>query len=205
MFEEAQSNFPFKLSYLTLAGIIGAFVGTILGVAGAVNLVWTRSTPIDQEPQGITQQPTAPATDPTVIVVYISGAVENPGVYTLEPGSRLSRLVEEAGGFSSAADSYFIAKDLNLAQSLSDGMKIYIPSKGEQSLALTTISSDGKKVGLLSINEASQQELESLTGVGPKRAQDIIAGRPYLSIQDLVDNQVIPQSIFDNIFQEIEL
>lgn len=59
--------------------------------------------------------------------VHICGEVENPGVYEMEPGSRIFQAVELAGGFTQeAAEDY-----LNMAQETADGMKITVPSKAE--------------------------------------------------------------------------
>ena len=61
------------------------------------------------------------------IVVDISGAVVHPGIYQLDYKSRVADLVQLAGGFSSRADSDYLAKNLNLDTSLADGRKVYFP------------------------------------------------------------------------------
>src|SRR4030065_1324996 len=72
------------------------------------------------------------------IVVDLSGAVNLPGVYRLENGSRLSDLIKVAGGFNEDASEKIIGKIINLSQKLSDSQKIYIPYKWDESEVIDT-------------------------------------------------------------------
>ncbi len=73
------------------------------------------------------------------IMVDVSGSVVRPGVYKLDPGSRISQAIQSAGGISPKADANWIAKNLNQATKLNDGDKIFIPALGEgKSLSLST-------------------------------------------------------------------
>ncbi|MBU0708909.1 ComEA family DNA-binding protein [Patescibacteria group bacterium] len=155
------------------------------------------------------------------IVVDVSGAVGNPGVHKLEEGSRVQEAVDAAGGFSNQADLDFVAKNINLAQRLSDGEKVYIPTKEEtqESTAVEGLSqglisgvetgaeavqsSTEKKVtqilGKISINTASRVELESLSGIGPVYAQRIIDERPFSTIEDIMRVNGIGPKTFEKI------
>lgn len=70
----------------------------------------------------------------TVVWVDVSGAVVNPGLYVLPHGSRVGEALKMAGGFAEDADPLFVSQALNLATPLSDGNKLYIPTKNEQTL-----------------------------------------------------------------------
>ncbi len=78
------------------------------------------------------------ASPSAVIMVDVSGAVVNPGVYKLDVDSRVSQAIGAAGGISKKGDLPWIAKNLNQATRLNDGDKIFIPSLGETRPSLTT-------------------------------------------------------------------
>ncbi|MEI6690237.1 MAG: SLBB domain-containing protein [bacterium] len=154
---------------------------------------------------------TSPSPLPTAIsniVVDVSGAVENPGVYTLSPGSRVSDALVAAGGLAVVADKNYLARNVNLASVVTDGSKIYILKKGEVPTVVTTnttTTSNGNTTSLVSINSASESELDRLWGIGPTRAQDIITNRPYTTIDELKSKAKIPDSVFSKIKIEISL
>jgi DNA uptake protein ComE-like DNA-binding protein len=85
-----------------------------------------------------------------------------------------------------------VAKEINLATALSDGMKVFIPKRGVE-----TNETEEVEAGQVSINQATQTELESLWGVGAARAQTIIENRPYGRIEELVSRAQLPQTILD--------
>lgn len=135
-------------------------------------------------------------------MVDVGGAVVQPGVYQLAAGERWSRAVQLAGGILPQADPLFVARQLNLAEEAKDGGKLYIPFASEAS----SISTLGGEVPLdlpatngISINTASIAELDTLPGIGAKRAEDIIQNRPYTSLNDLLERKILTQSIFDDL------
>lgn len=136
--------------------------------------------------------------------VDISGAVKTPGVFEFSSDDRISDAIERAGGLSDNADTDFVSKNLNQAQVLTDGMKIYIPFEGEEESTILGTSSNFESSstsegGLINLNTASESELDSLPGIGPARAQDIIAGRPYDTVNDLLIRKVVGSSVFNDI------
>lgn len=132
-----------------------------------------------QGPQGEAVVLRAPPT-PMPIQVHVGGAVVAAGVYTLPVGSRVLDAIEAAGGFSLQANT----EGINLAAYLEDGERIQIPilaaTPAPSKNTEIDITSDFKPVdniNLINLNTANQQELETLPGIGPVLAQEIIAYR----------------------------
>jgi competence protein ComEA len=142
---------------------------------------------------------TVPATDSatpavTQIVVHVAGAVQRPGVYELLSTARVDDAVNAAGGVASDGD----ANSVNLASTLVDGQRIYVPRLGEVDpfdmpsvAAPATQAAPGSTVpaGPIDLNAATAADLESLPGVGPATAAAIIDDRitngPFASVDDL--------------------
>ncbi|MFI5265545.1 MAG: ComEA family DNA-binding protein, partial [Candidatus Levyibacteriota bacterium] len=111
-----------------------------------------------------------------------------------------------AGGLNSSADRNYVARSINLASPLKDGMKIYVPKLGEapsNSISSSTSTSNGS--GPVSVNSASQEALEALPGIGPVTAGKIIAGRPYSSVDELLTKKAVGKSVYDKIKDSISL
>lgn len=106
------------------------------------------------------------------ITVSIAGAVRSPGVYTLPWGSRLQDLVSVAGGFSPNAERTLV----NLAQPLTAGGAVFVPN-------MRTETGERR----VSLNSASERELERLPGIGPALARRIVLARPFSTVNDLLD------------------
>lgn len=129
------------------------------------------------------------------IFIDISGAVVKPGLYELAKESRTNDAIAAAGGFREDADAEWIQKELNLAEPLLDGQKIYVPFKGEEGVVLSE-----KKDNLININKADASQLESLPGIGPVTAAKIIEFREergkLSSVEELLEIQGIgPQTL----------
>lgn len=139
------------------------------------------------------------------LTVEASGSVMNPGVYQLTNGDRVEDLLIAAGGLAGDADREWLEKTLNRAAKLTDGQKIFIPAVNEQSSVLSANALSGSKSGLININSAGAEELESLSGIGQTYAQNIIEGRPYSSVEELVGRKIIPQKTFDKIKDKISV
>lgn len=140
--------------------------------------------------------------DALQLMVDVSGAVQKPGVYALTANSRVQDALIKAGGFSSMADREYIAKTINLAQVVSDGMKIYIPPLGD---IIKAGEVSGANIGKININTASSTELDSLAGVGPVTVDKIISQRPYSSIDELLTKKSVTNSVFEKIKERVSV
>ena len=167
------------------------------------------------------------------IVVDLSGAVERPGIYSLDVGDRLADLISLSGGVTNEVSEKWLSKSLNLSSVLQDQQKIYIPFEWEVSPRApayeikelevseplvtsstassvdTTNISDGASEspdiaiedtgGIVNVNQASEEALIELPGVGEVTAGKIIDNRPYTNIQELGEKTGIYASTIDKI------
>ncbi|RPK21462.1 hypothetical protein EH2_00756 [Bacillus subtilis] len=141
------------------------------------------------------------------IVIDIKGAVQHPGVYEMRTGDRVSQAIEKAGGTSEQADEV----QVNLAEILQDGIVVYIPKKGEETAVQQgggmSVQSDGGKGALVNINTATLEELQGISGVGPSKAEAIIAYREengrFQTIEDITKVSGIGEKSFEKIKSSI--
>ena len=119
-------------------------------------------------------------TEDQLVTVDVKGAVKKPGVYQLQSNSRVHDALEKAGGLTDEAD----LKSVNQAQKLSDEAVVYIAKVGENAVDVTTstpasaTSGTGQaKSALVNLNTATEADFQTISGIGQKRAQDIIAYR----------------------------
>jgi competence protein ComEA len=151
----------------------------------------------------------SPPPTPLPLVVHVSGAVTLPGVYTLPIGSRVKDAIEAAGGLLPEADS----RNLNLAALLQDGELIWIPATPQANpttVAPNKTPNDNNDqtsipapTGLININTATQEELDTLPGIGPVKAQNIIDYRnsngPFNTLEAIQDVGGIGPVTYENL------
>lgn len=208
--------------------ILPALLGLLLV---GVGLVFTKAS--RQQETGIEILPAEEgevtgSSEKSSLFVDIAGAVINPGVYELPRESRINDLLVAAGGLSSEADREWVEANLNRAQELTDGVKVYIPSRGEVEnqapvksgvvAGQKTLSTSGEqkyfgvvepKIGLININTASLSELDSLPGIGPAYAQRIIDYREnhggFKSVEEIKNVSGIGTKTFEKIKDKITI
>ena len=124
------------------------------------------------------------------IFVDIKGQVANPGMYEANSNMRINDAIEMAGGFLEDAQTNHV----NLAQRLQDQMVIFVPRMGEESKQEGNIQAgisveDTGNEEKVNINTADESQLQTLNGIGQKRAQEIIryrqANGSFKSLEDL--------------------
>ncbi len=110
------------------------------------------------------------------IVVHVAGEVSDPGVYQLPAGSRVTDAIERAGGVSAAG-----APDaINLAATVADGQQIVVPARAKGPVGAggtTALGAAGVEDGPISLGTATVEQLDTIEGIGPVTAADIIGFR----------------------------
>ena len=122
--------------------------------------------------------------------IEVKGEVEQPGVYTVDIHADTAEILKKAGGLKKGAD----ISAINQSQDLSDHSVLVIGKQSEQ-----------KKI---SINSATEKELQTLTGIGPAMAQRIVAYRtqqPFQALEDIMKVKGIKEKLFAKIKGQITL
>lgn len=188
-----------------------------------------RDAGVGSQDSGKTQQPCGEETKTQgsskareeSVFVHVCGEVVFPGVYEMPAGSRVYEAVEMAGGCTENGAADY----LNMAQEVSDGMKIQVPDReeakrlSEQQPGLGAGISGGQTAGTgsgqgqaagqvkVNINTASRGELMTLTGIGQARADDIIRYRQehgsFKRIEDIMKVSGIKEAAFQKIKDSI--
>jgi competence protein ComEA len=184
--------------------VSGALLGAILAVLGMTLARQTQPAAIEILPPQPTPTP-APSATPGPLRVYITGAVNRPAVYELPAGSIVADVVDAAGDFSDEAATELV----NLALPLSDGMQVHVPQRNEatilqpQALVAPPIVSapETANSSRVNINIADAEALDTLPGVGPAIAQNIITHRqangPFNNIEEVMDVSGIGPAKFE--------
>lgn len=185
----------------------------------------------DTKPDKVQENKEAPNTrEEQLYTVDIKGCVNSPGIYQMSPSSRIIDVIEKAGGLTENANTTVI----NLSKKIKDEMVIIVYSNDEVANFTKTKEleeiiqkkcnqkeenypkndaciddSNETTTNLVSINNATVDELTTLPGIGSSKAQDIIDYRlmngPFQNIEDLKNVPGIGESIFAKIKDYITL
>lgn len=142
------------------------------------------------------------------IVVEIKGAIKNPNVYWIDEESIVEDLINKAGGLNENAD----INSINRAEKLKNHQLIIIPDNSNHentnvNVNILRSNKDNLSSNLININTADEKELDSLPGVGPSKAKDIIRYREekgeFKSIEDIKNVKGIGESSFEKLKDKI--
>ncbi|MDY4761656.1 helix-hairpin-helix domain-containing protein [Streptococcus thoraltensis] len=145
-----------------------------------------------------------------MITIDVKGAVKNPGVYDLPTGSRVNDAILLAGGLKEEADR----KSVNFAQKLSDEAVIYVASQGENISVITSSAAPSNATDFsegsadkVNLNKATLADLQTISGIGQKRAQDILDYRDsnggFKSVDDLSNVSGIGEKTLEKLREEV--
>ena len=185
--------------------IIGGGIVLYKNINNEDNFIVNRSSDISEN------NPTIQKEVPPLII-HITGAIKNPGVYQLKSTDRIVDAVKIAGGETEEANLDLI----NLAALLKDGQKIIVPSKmynenGEEinknidnnAEAMYSSSSSGSASGKININTANAATLQTLSGIGPVLSERITEYRNqngfFGAIDDIKDVSGIAEKKYEGI------
>ena len=147
---------------------------------------------------------------PEQITVYLTGAVVDPGVYTVSKGERLDAVLRLAGGATENAD----LSRINLAAYATDAAHYHIAdmsgtvgpgeTSGDAPTSDAAPTTDSESCPApVNINTAGVQCLETLPGIGGVRAESIVAHReqagPFASPEAITEVSGIGDGIYRRI------
>lgn len=139
-------------------------------------------------------------------MVDVKGEVTSPGVYQLEENQRVEDAIAAAEGFTKQADEL----QINLSEKVHDEMMIYVAEEGEESSPSnqsTMNTNDNSADGELRINQASLEEIETLNGIGPSKAEAILQhieeNGPLQSDEDFLEISGIGEKTLENFKDEV--
>ena len=166
----------------------------------------------EQEEREMTDEIPSVTPEPQEIFVDVCGAVNQPGVYEMDPDSRVFQAIEAAGGMTEEASGISV----NQAQPLSDGQQVYVPTvqEAEEGSFVPAVpettgtgESMGTEDGIVNLNTAGAETLKTLSGIGDSKAQAILAYREehggFSSIEEIMQVPGIKESTFSMIKDKI--
>lgn len=149
-----------------------------------------------------------------LMYIHIVGEVKNQGIVILREGDRVLDAIEKAGGATEKAD----LSRVNLAFKLSDGQKVCVPNVNDKDDNFVFVYNDGgnsivedsnyiNNKGKVNLNTATQTELETISGIGPSIAANIIQYRKengkFKKIDELKNVNGIGESKYETIKKEV--
>ena len=208
MFEDYLALLKKYKSVVALGAILVMAIGAFLVLqqkpeAKTTDFPTVSTTTTSQES---TEETSPDSPESETILVDVKGAVQSEGVYELPQTARVNDAIKAAGGFSDQADK----KSVNLAQKLSDEAVVYVASQGENVSVVQPATSSptagntgSENTEKINLNTATVADLTTISGIGEKRANDILAYRDsqggFTSVDDLNNVSGIGDKTLENI------
>ena len=209
------------IAALLVVAIAAGFIWYRLGAGGSADSSTTRRAPATSAPtSGSAATGSSSANGSSSggakkgerVTVHVAGAVAKPGVYDLDAAARVIDAIEAAGGGAPDAD----LNRLNLAAKIADGQRVLVQRVGEAAPAGSASPGGSGSAGgsadpsaLVSLNSATQAELEALPGIGPSLAGAIITERErrggFRSVNELRDVRGIGEKRFADLKDKVTI
>lgn len=142
------------------------------------------------------------------LYVHVAGQVADPGLYRLDEGARVAAAIEAAGGAVGEAD----LGRVNLAARVRDGQQVYVPATDEPGHPGAPGGAGAgaeDQQSVVNVNTATAEQLETLPGIGPARAQDLIEWRtengPFETVEDLLQVSGIGPATLDRLREQVRV
>jgi competence protein ComEA len=208
------------IAALLVVAIAAGFIWYRLGAGGSGDSSTTRRAPTTSAPtsgsaagsSSTNGGSSGAAKKGERVTVHVAGAVAKPGVYDLDAASRVIDAIEAAGGGAPDAD----LNRLNLAAKIADGQRVLVQRVGEAAPGGSASPGGSGSAGgsadpsaLVSLNSATQAELEVLPGIGPTLAEAIITERErrggFRSVNELRDVRGIGEKRFADLKDKVTI
>lgn len=137
------------------------------------------------------------------IIVDVKGEVNKPGIYEVKSDMRVNDVISLAGGLNKNADE----SQLNLAAKVIDEMIIQVPSINHE---ISELENNGVQSTFdkIKLNQATVDDLVTLSGIGPSKAEAILSYRDevgmFKEVDDLLNVSGIGEKTLDAIRDEIQ-
>lgn len=181
---------------VVIVSILGVVVVAV-SIAFMTNLGHSSELPEELRSSAAAEQEHQISVEPAQLTIQLSGGVTTPGIYSLPVGSRVIDAIMAAGGMPDGVEDC----GLNLAREIRDGEQIVLGEAcGEQG---------NESNGLISLNSATQEQFDSLPGIGPTLAQRIVSWREnnggFATLEQLNEVSGIGDKLFAGISEYVTL
>lgn len=194
-FRKNQLRWRVRAGVVIIATLAVVVVG--IGISFVTNATHSQELPEELQSSAQTQTSLEINSQKTELTVHLTGGVAQPGIYSLPEGSRVIDAIMAAGGLLGGVDDCGV----NLAREIRDGEQI--------ALGNSCVSDTDNTSGLVSLNDGTATELDSLPGIGPTLAERILSWREsnggFSTVEQLNEVPGIGDKLFSGLAELVTL